>query len=91
MEKFLKIPDMRAAAAQKFLKLSPSRRRWLYFFGKNRRRRRRLSRSAYTSSYIPTNKMKNAQSLHKDFVPINGEVLPTDENNGTTFNNVEAH
>jgi hypothetical protein len=38
-----------AAAAQKFLKISPSRRR-LYFFGKNRRRRRRLSRSAYTSS-----------------------------------------
>jgi hypothetical protein len=72
MEKFLKIPDMpaaaawkflkislrrrrrgciyflSAAAAQKFLKLSPSRRRRLYFFGKNRRRRR-LSRSAYTS------------------------------------------
>jgi hypothetical protein len=35
--------------------------------------------------------MKNAQSLHKYFVAINGDVLPTGENNGTTFNNVEAH
>jgi hypothetical protein len=55
--KFLKISLCRrrpgciyflSAAAQKFLKLSPSRRRRLYFFGKNRRR---LSRSAYTSSF----------------------------------------
>jgi hypothetical protein len=45
------IDFLSAAAAQKFLKLSPSRRRRLYFFGKNRRRRR-LSRSAYTSTSI---------------------------------------
>jgi hypothetical protein len=42
-------------------------------------------------SYIPTDNMKNEQSSHKGFVLTNGDVLATGENNGTTFNNAEAH
>ncbi len=45
--------------------------------------------SADTS--IPTDNMKNTQSSHKEFLLTNGEVLATDENNGTTFTNAEVH
>ncbi len=44
-----------------------------------------------TDTYIPTDNIKNIQSSHKGFLLTNGEVLATGENNGTTFNNAEAH
>jgi len=47
--KIFKIFAVSAAAAEKFLNFLPLWRRRLYFFRKNRRRRR-LSRTAYTST-----------------------------------------
>jgi hypothetical protein len=44
-----------AAAARKSFKIFSHRRRRLDVFRENRRRRRRLSRSAYTSSWLASN------------------------------------